>query len=188
MRRRAYLWISLLWVLLVVAIALLSKPFGDFYRVPIIRTGETLARLAVPAGVRVAIQDEGEEIAFVVGRGDNGLTMRITVGVFNASAAVFIATVLLTPLGSVGRRALWTALGLAGFVLFMGLVMAGLTLEPLVKGGLLSSRIAWRLAALAHNASTSNLIISFPAALWFLSTLPWWRRGFERPGERRGTR
>jgi hypothetical protein len=179
-RWRAYLRIGLLWVLLAAALALFSRRVENLYLVPIARVGEAITRLAVPADVGVAIRKEKEEVAFDVARGNNGLTMRITVKIFDASASVFIATVLLTPLGSVGRRALGIVLGLAGFVLFMGLLMAGLTLEPLVKGGFLSSTTAWRLAALAHNAATSNLIISFPVALWFLSTFPWWRRGSEK--------
>jgi len=183
MRRRAYLRTGLLWVLLVIAITLLSRPFGNLYRAPILRVGETLAQFAAPADVRVTVRMEGEKLTFAAGRGKQGLKTGIDLRLINASASLFLATVLLTPLGSAGRRALWTALGFLGFVLVMGLVVAGLALVPLVQGGFLSSGVAWRLAALAHNVSTSGLIISFPAAVWFLSTLPWWRSGFENPSK-----
>ena len=184
MRRRAYLWTGFLWVLLVLAIALLSRPFGNLYRAPLLGTGETLAQLAAPEGVRVTVRMEGEKLAFAARRGENGPRTAVNLRLLDASASLFLATVLLTPLGSAGRRALWTALGLLGFILVMGLVVAGLALVPLVQGEFLSSRVAWWLAGLAHNASTSGLIISFPAAIWFLSTIPWWRSGFEKSAER----
>ncbi|MDP3938917.1 MAG: hypothetical protein Q8R92_12390, partial [Deltaproteobacteria bacterium] len=91
-------------------------------------------------------------------------------------------------------------LAIMAFLLVMGLVAAGLALVPLVQGGFVESRLAWRAAAMAHNVSTSGLIISFPAAIWFLATLRWWRAHFsarpETPGatgkrgrkQRRGAR
>jgi len=188
MRRRAYLRTGLLWVLLVIATALLSRPLGNLYRVPILGTGEIVAQLAAPEDVRVAVRMEGDGLTFWAGRGKMGLKTSINLRLIDTSASLFLATVLLTPLGSVGRRVLWTVLGLLGFVLFMGLVVAGLALVPLVQGDFLSSRVAWRLAALAHNASSSGLIMSVPAAVWFLSTLSWWRSAFEKSAERERAR
>jgi hypothetical protein len=101
-----------------------------------------------------------------------------------ASAALFLATVLITPLGSAGRRALVAAAALAGLIVLMGLVMAGMALRPMLELGLLSSRVTWHLAALAHNATSSGLMITFPAALWFLLTLLWWRQDLARVARR----
>jgi len=101
-----------------------------------------------------------------------------------ASAALFLATVLITPLGSAGRRALVAVAALAGLIVLMGLVMAGMALRPMLELEYLSSRVTWHLAALAHNATSSGLMITFPAALWFLLTLLWWRQDLVRVSRR----
>lgn len=183
MRRKAYLRTTLLWLLLVVALALLSRPLGNLYRTPILGIGETIAQFAAPEGVQVLVQMEAGKLIFAAGRGEEGIERGINPRLLDISASLFLATVLLTPVGSVRRRALWAALAFMGFVVVMGLVMAGLALVPLVQGGFLTSRIAWKLAALSHNTASSGLIISFPAAIWFLSTLDWWRRGFQKASE-----
>ena len=183
MRRRPYLTTAVLWIILVVAIAVLFRPFGDFFRAPILKTGEAIAQFVAPADVRVTVAQEGERLTVAAGRGETGMKTGAKLRLLDASAALFLATALLTPLGSGARRVLWTALGVLGFIGVMGIVVAGLALVPLVQGGFMTSRIAWRLAALSMNAATSGLIISFPAAIWFISTLPAWRSRFNPPPE-----
>ena len=197
MKRRVYLRTAILWILLVLAFFFLTRFAGEFYRTPILGTGEIIAQITAPSDVRITIREEGRKITFAAGRGEKGVKTGINVSLFDASASLFLATVLLTPVGSPGRRALSTALAFLGFVIVMGFVIAGLALLPLVQGGFISSRVAWRLAALSHNAASSGLIITFPAAIWFISTLSWWRRGFAEsaapkpkraPAERKLTR
>ncbi len=197
MKRRAYLRAALLWILLVVAFALLTKVAGEFYRTPILGTGERIAQFVAPSDVRITIRKEGEKVTFAAGRGEKGMKTGIDVSLLDASASLFLATVLLTPAGSPWRRVLWMALAFLGFVVVMGFVVAGLALVPLVQGGFVSSRVAWRLAALSHNTASSGLIISFPTAIWFISTFTWWRRDFaksaaprpkDKPVERKLTR
>jgi len=178
MKRRAYLRAALLWILLVTAFVFITRSAGEFYRAPTLGTGEGIAQFVAPSDVRITIRDEGKKITFAAGRGEKGMKTALNVSLLDASASLFLATVLLTPLGSPGRRLLWTALAFLGFVVVMGFVVAGLALVPLVQGGFVSSRVAWRLAALSHNVASSGLIISFPAAIWFISTFSWWRRGF----------
>lgn len=199
MRRRSYLGTVLLWALLVASLAfLLAHSPGDLYRRPVAAAGQALARLAAPAGVRVDIQLEegagrppgrvrgGARMRFSASRGGKGLATALDLDLLNAAAALLLATALVTPLGGVARLALGSLLALLAFILVMTVLVAGLALVPLVQGGFLDSRLAWRMAALAHNVSTSGLIISFPAAIWFLSTLRWWRRGFAAQGGRGG--
>ncbi len=185
MKRRSYAGTALLWFLLVIVFSLALHRWGGAYHRAIAATGEAIASAFAPADVVVRIEVEQRTFSFSAGRGRSGQRTSFSARLMDASAALFLATVLLTPLGSASRRLLVAAGAFAGLIGALGGVAAGLALVPMVQMGFLTGRVAWSLAALAHNASTSGLIISAPAAAWFLLTFSWWRRGFARPAKGR---
>jgi hypothetical protein len=185
MKRRSYAGTALLWFLLVIVFSLAFHQWGGPYHRAIAATGEAIASVWAPADVVVRVEVTDRAFSFSAGRGKSGQRTSFSARLMDASAALFLATVLLTPLGSASRRLLVAAGAFAGLIAVLGGVAAGLALVPMVQMGFLTSRVAWSLAALAHNASTSGLIISAPAAAWFLLTFSWWRRGFARPARGR---
>jgi hypothetical protein len=185
MKRRSYAGTALLWFLLVIAFSLALHRWGGAYHRAIAATGEAIASAFAPADVVVRIEVKQREFSFSAGRGRSGQRTSFSARLMDASAALLLATVLLTPLGSVSRRLLVAAAAFGGLIAVLGGVAAGLAFVPMVRMGFLTSRVAWTLAALAHNASTSGLIISAPAAAWFLLTFSWWRQGFARPAKGR---
>lgn len=178
MTRRSYLLTAVVWALLVASIAFLARPLAEVYLRPVAAAGEVLARLAAPQDVVLEVGLEPGKMRFSASRAGKGLVTALDTDLLNAAASLLLATAILTPLGSPARRVLGTAIALLAFILVMGLVAAGLALVPLVQGGFVASRVVWRAAAMAHNVSTSGLVISFPAAIWFLATLRWWRAHF----------
>jgi hypothetical protein len=181
MKRRSYAGTALLWFVLVVAFSLAFHQWGNGYHRAIAAVGERLAAAWAPDGVAVRIEVEGRAFFFSAGRGEIGQRISYRASLMDASAALFLATVLLTPLGSAPHRLFVGAAAFAGLIGALGGVAAGLALLPMVQMEFLTSRVAWRLAALSHNAATSGLVISAPAAGWFLLTFSWWKQGFSRP-------